>query len=308
MTLPPDQVSVRAPAKINLQLRVGAPRSDGFHPLATVYQAVGLYDDLTVREAAEWSVSLAGDEWVDLSAVPDTGENIAIRAGRALAAYHGLERSARIEIRKGIPVAGGMAGGSADAAAALVALDRLWDLRTSDHDLLALAATLGSDVPFALVGGTAVGSGRGELVEPLTDHGEWWWVCRFSQEGLSTPKMYADYDRDVPCPPEPVIEEALLDALAGGDAEDLADALGNDLQAVAFARRPDLAAAADDGLDAGAVAALLSGSGPTVLFLCRNADHARTVAGEMIARGHDRVAAVPAPVAGAHVLPKEPKL
>ncbi len=174
----PRRVTVRAPAKINLHLGVGSPREDGFHPLATVYQAVGLYDDVTVSTWHEWDVQvrfeglLADPDASD--AVPDAGrvvpldtDNIAIRAGRALVEHHGLDLAAAITIHKSIPVAGGMAGGSADAAATLVALDRLWELETSDEDLLAIAATLGSDVPFALLGGTAGGTGRGEVVEPL---------------------------------------------------------------------------------------------------------------------------------------------
>ncbi|MGH3347486.1 MAG: 4-(cytidine 5'-diphospho)-2-C-methyl-D-erythritol kinase, partial [Nocardioides sp.] len=132
-------VTVRAPAKINLHLGVGAPRPDGYHPLMTVYHAVALYDDVTVDPADDWAVAVEAVGAVDVSAVPTDHTNLVVRAGRALAEHHGLDRAARIRIRKGIPVAGGLAGGSADAAATLVALDRVWKVDTGDADLFALA-------------------------------------------------------------------------------------------------------------------------------------------------------------------------
>jgi 4-diphosphocytidyl-2-C-methyl-D-erythritol kinase len=179
-------VTVRAPAKINLHLGVGPGRPDGYHELATVYQAIGLYDDVTATEALDWAVTVTGSGDLDTSEVPLDDDNIAIRAGRMLAEHHGVDRSASLAITKSIPVAGGLAGGSADAAATLVALDRLWDLQTSDADLLALAGRLGSDVPFALLGGTAYGTGRGELGEPVADNGQGWWVVVPYDEGLSS--------------------------------------------------------------------------------------------------------------------------
>ena len=188
-------VTVRAPAKVNLYLGVGPVREDGYHPLSTVYQAIGLYDDVTVVDASDWSVAVAPTGDIDCSGVPLDESNLAVRAGELLARHHGLDRAAAIEIHKGIPVAGGLAGGSADAAAALVALDRLWALETSDDELLALAGRLGSDVPFALIGGTAYGTGRGEQVEPVTDRGDWWWVVVPDDEGLSTAEVYATFDR-----------------------------------------------------------------------------------------------------------------
>lgn len=301
------RVTVRAAAKVNLHLGVGAPRPDGFHPLVTVYQAVGLYDDVTVSPAEAWSVTVSGS--VDLASVPRGADavagNLAVRAGRALAAHHGLrDRAAAIHLDKGIPVAGGMAGGSADAAAALVALDRLWSLGTPDADLLGLAARLGSDVPFSLLGGTALGTGRGELVEPVEDAGSWWWVAVPSGQGLATPSVYRRFDDLVPgAPAAPAHPAALLRALSAGDPVALAAALRNDLQAPALDLRPDLAATFEAGLDAGALAALLSGSGPTVLLLAEDAAHARRVAAGLLDRGVGAVLVMPAPVAGAHVLP-----
>jgi len=296
-------ITVRAAAKFNLYLGVGPVRPDGFHPLATVYQAIGLYDDVTVSTADDWTVAVTADDHVALAEVPTGDDNIAVRAGKALVAHHGLASAARVEIHKGIPVAGGLAGGSADAAATLLALDRLWDLRTSDEDLLALAAGLGSDVPFALLGGTASGHGHGEIVEPVTDTGEWWWVVVGNEQGLSTPAVYRAFDEHTGGhAPAPEIPAGLLDALAKGDADLLAGALGNDLQHPALGMRPDLARAFADARAAGALAALLSGSGPTVLLLCRDATHARLVAGELRQHGHDRVWVAPGPVAGAHVV------
>jgi 4-diphosphocytidyl-2-C-methyl-D-erythritol kinase len=296
-------VTVRAAAKINLYLGVGTVRQDGFHPLATAYQAVGLYDDVRVEDADAWSVSVTGADHVALAEVPQDASNIAIRAGLALAAHHRLERAAAIEIHKGIPVAGGLAGGSADAAATLLALDRLWSLETSDRDLLRIAGELGSDVPFALLGGAASGHGHGELVEPLEDTGAWWWVVVGNETGLSTPAVYRHFDELNPeGVTDPVIPGRLVEALRAADVELLAAHLGNDLQEAALDLRADLRRTFDDGAEAGALAALLSGSGPTVLLLCRDASHAREVAGAMLASGHEHCWAVPAPVAGAHVV------
>ncbi|MEP9384693.1 4-(cytidine 5'-diphospho)-2-C-methyl-D-erythritol kinase [Nocardioides sp. KR10-350] len=290
-------VTVRAPAKINLYLGVGPRRPDGFHPLATVYQAVGLYDDVTVTDAEDWSVVLSEP----IAGVPLDDSNLAVKAGRALVAHHGIDRRARIEIHKGIPVAGGMAGGSADAAATLVALDRLWELGTSDHDLLTLAAGLGSDVPFALVGGTAAGSGRGEVVTPLQDDGSWWWVVVPDDEGLSTPSVYAAYDRLHPSPPVPEIPAVMYDALRRGVPDHLAVAVRNDLEDATLDLRPELEDTLQAGMRAGAIIAMVSGSGPTTLYLCEDADNARAVAAAL-RDGHPDVRVAAAPVAGAHVV------
>ncbi|MGH3353880.1 MAG: 4-(cytidine 5'-diphospho)-2-C-methyl-D-erythritol kinase [Nocardioides sp.] len=297
-------VTVRAAAKFNLHLGVGPLREDGYHPLATVYHAIGLYDDVTVRDAAQWEVAVTAEDHIALGEVPTGDDNIAVRAGRALAGHHGVDRAAKIEIHKGIPVAGGLAGGSADAAAALVALDRLWALETSDEDLLSLAAQLGSDVPFALIGATAIGGGRGEIVAPVPDNGAWWWVAVGNEQGLSTPSVYRAFDElgGSDRGGDPQVSEGLLAALAKGDPDLLAGALANDLQAPALSLRPDLAQTFADGEEAGALAVQLSGSGPTIMMLCRDATHAREVAGAMQAKAYDRVWAAPGPVAGAHVV------
>jgi len=294
--------TVRAPAKINLHLGVGAPREDGFHPLVTVYQAVGLCDDVTASRSPGWTLGVTVPDWIDADAVPVTGDNLVDRAARLLAGHHGVELHAAVSVAKTIPVAGGMAGGSADAAAALVALDRLWELETSDDDLLALAAELGSDVPFALVGGTALGTGRGELVEPVRDPTTWWWVVVPSGEGLSTPEVYRRFDELTPdAPAEPGPAKALLKALGTGDPVVLAGALHNDLEPAALDLRPDLSDLLELGEQNGALRGMVSGSGPTCLFLAEDADAAREVAARL-SEDHGVVLVTNGPVAGAHVV------
>jgi 4-diphosphocytidyl-2-C-methyl-D-erythritol kinase len=298
-------VTVRAAAKINLYLGVGRAREDGFHPLETVYQAIGLYDDVTVTDAPEWSVHTAADAGIDLAAVPDGDANIAVRAGRALTAHHDLGLTARIQIHKGIPVAGGMAGGSADAAATLVALDRLWGLETSDDDLLAIAARLGSDVPFALIGGTALGSGRGELVTPVADATELWWVVVPHPVGLPTPGVYRHFDvlaeRGAIVATEPRVPPDLLDALAAGESEALGPLLANDLAAPAYDLRPDLSELRGRLEAVGSDAVLLSGSGPTHLMLFDDVERARAAAADLTEADIVHWLA-PGPVAGCHVI------
>ena len=297
-------ITVRAPAKINLHLGVGAVRADGFHPLDTVYQAIGLYDDLTVRSDEGWGIDVRAAAYVASGALPPPGLNIVDRAARLLADLHGLDPVGAVDIYKDIPVAGGMAGGSADAAAALVALDRLWQVGTSDDDLLRLAAALGSDVPFALLGGSAHGTGRGEVVRQVPDAGTWWWVLVPSAEGLSTPEVYRRFDalNDDP-DPLPLSSTVVLAALAAGDPHALAAALHNDLQAAALDLRPDLGDLLEAGERAGALRGLVSGSGPTVVFLAESSAAAREVAGRL-AEDAAVVLVANGPVAGAHVVPE----
>lgn len=304
-------ITVRAPAKINLFLGVGAPRSDGFHPLATVYQAIGLYDDVRARSGGTGTtpvrVVLEAADHVDAGAVPlAPGTNLVHRAAELLGAHHGRRLRAEITISKAIPVAGGLAGGSADAAAALVALDRLHDLQTPDDVLLDLAAALGSDVPFSLVGGTAAGVGRGEQVsayaDPAIADAAWWWVIVPSREGLSTPLVYAHFDRlRADAAESVVVPDRVIAALASQDPITLAAVLHNDLQAPAMDLRPDLRDVLDDGEEAGALRGIVSGSGPTCAFLCESADHAREVAGAL-REAYEVVLVATGPVAGAHLV------
>ncbi len=298
-------VTVRAPAKINLHLGVGRPRNDGYHPLDTVFQAVGLYDDVRAADG-DGRVSVEPAAYLPVGVLPQPADNIVTRAAQLLAetADESIELApVDLHVEKRIPVAGGMAGGSADAAATLVALDRLWDLETPDELLLELAASLGSDVPFALLGGTAHGTGRGERLHPQTDRATWWWVVVPSHEGLSTPAVYRRFDEMFPdAPPTPASSAAVASALSSGDPQHLAAALHNDLEAAAIDLRPGLADLIAHGEGEGALRGLVSGSGPTVLFLCESGDHARALADRLQGDDVPVVLVANGPVAGAHVL------
>ncbi|MFJ8887674.1 4-(cytidine 5'-diphospho)-2-C-methyl-D-erythritol kinase [Streptomyces sp. NPDC102402] len=294
-------VTVRVPAKVNAQLAVGAPRPDGFHDLANVFLAVGLYDEVTVTPADALRVTCSGP---DAGQVPLDATNLAARAAIALAARHGIAPDVHIHIAKDIPVAGGMAGGSADGAAALLACDTLWSTGASREELLEICAELGSDVPFSLVGGAALGTGRGEKLTPIEVGGTFHWVFAVADGGLSTPAVYGEFDRLAAGTrvPEPVASPALLTALGKGDTTALAEALSNDLQTAALSLRPSLADTLAVGTAAGALAALVSGSGPTTAFLTADEESARTVADALLASGtcrSTRVALSPAPGATA---------
>ncbi|MFC4050261.1 4-(cytidine 5'-diphospho)-2-C-methyl-D-erythritol kinase [Actinomadura syzygii] len=288
-------MTVRVPAKVNLQLGVGPIRDDGYHDLVNVFHAVSLFDEVTVETAAapEVRVQAAPYSRVSVADVPADQDNLAARAARLVAARLGVDAHAAIRIRKAIPVAGGMAGGSADAAAALVACARLWDDRDEPvlnrADLVELGAELGSDVPFAVLGGTAVGVGRGERLTPALTRGTFHWVFATADGGLSTPAVYAECDRlraeegapdagDAGGAPAARVSEPLMTALATGDAKGLGAALTNDLEAAALALRPSLGRVLDAGRDHGAVGALVSGSGPTCAFLAEDEEDAADLA------------------------------
>ncbi|MEU9439580.1 4-(cytidine 5'-diphospho)-2-C-methyl-D-erythritol kinase [Streptomyces sp. NPDC048304] len=295
-------VTVRVPAKVNVQLAVGAARPDGFHDLANVFLAVGLYDEVTVTPADELRITCEGP---DAAQVPLDRTNLAARAAIALAGRRGIEPDVHIHIAKDIPVAGGMAGGSADGAGALLACDRLWGTAASRAELLAICADLGSDVPFSLVGGAALGTGRGERLTALEVGGTFHWVFAMAERGLSTPAVFREFDRlaegrDIP---EPVASPELLQALAKGDAEALGAAVANDLQPAALSLFPELAGTLEAGRGAGALAALVSGSGPTTAFLTRDAESAQKVAAALRASGTCKAVRTAAgPVPGATVL------
>jgi 4-diphosphocytidyl-2-C-methyl-D-erythritol kinase len=266
----PGAVTVRAPAKVNVELRVGPRRGDGFHELATVFQAVSLHDEISVTRWDEWQVVPAGTY---AGLVPTDGHNLAVRAAQLVAEQWDVDEKLSIRIDKDIPVAGGMAGGSADAAAALLACDQLWGLGLTRDELSEIASTLGSDVPFPLTGGNAMGSGRGEQLAPVLARGTFHWVFAISDVGLPTPAVYAECDRlrdltgsatDVPAPQ---VSSELMAALRSGDPAALGLALHNDLEPAAFSLRPDLRELRDAGVEFGALGGIVSGSGPTVAFL-----------------------------------------
>ena len=263
---PLDVVRVRVPAKVNLALCVGPVGDDGYHPLGTVFHALSLFDEVVASPAApgEFTLEVSGEGVAD---VPTDDRNLAVRAARLLAQRHGDETlGVHLQLRKTIPVAGGMAGGSADAAGALLACSVLWDLDTTPDDLHELAAELGSDVPFGLVGGNAIGRGHGDQLLPVLSRGTYHWVLALADGGLSTPSVFRRFD-ELGAHGDVVIPTEVTDALAKGDAAALGRALRNDLQDPALDLRPELAATLQAGTDAGALGALVSGSGPTCAFL-----------------------------------------
>lgn len=298
-------VTVRAPAKINLHLAVGPPRPDGFHEVATAYHAISLYDEVVATWGGELRVSVTGADGIPVEGVPTDERNLALRAVLHFADAVDMAPDVGLHITKGIPVAGGMAGGSADAAAAIVACDALWQTGMTRAELTRVAATLGSDVPFSLVGGTALGTGRGEILTPVLARGRFHWVVAIADGGLSTPAVYAECDRlraddDIP---EPGVSDALMSALRGGDAHALGAALHNDLQEAALSLRPELRQTLDTGSAAGALGAMVSGSGPTVVFLAQGPEHAIDLAVALSATGTCRaVKRATGPVAGARPL------
>ncbi|GAA1835829.1 4-diphosphocytidyl-2-C-methyl-D-erythritol kinase [Microlunatus capsulatus] len=292
------------PAKINLALKVGGRRPDGYHPLATVYHAVSLYDEVEAvwAEPDEFDVQVTGE---GADQVPLDDSNLALRAARLLARTHGPYDSlgASLSIRKAIPVAAGLAGGSSNGAAALLACSVLWDLDVSPEALRELAAELGSDVPFALLGGTALGSGRGEEVVPALARGTYHWVLAFGHHGLSTPAVYGRFDELTPDAAAPEVPDDLMGALRSGDPALLGAALSNDLQDAALDLQPRLRQVLEAGLEYGAVGAVVSGSGPTCAFLAAGEAAAIDLAVALSADGVCReVRRVSGPVVGARVL------
>jgi 4-diphosphocytidyl-2-C-methyl-D-erythritol kinase len=283
---------VASPAKINLHLSVGPRRADGYHDLATVFQALDLVDEMFVEVADELTLE------TDAKDVPTGPDNLAFQAAALLQDRFDIRRGARMVLSKSIPVAGGMAGGSTDAAAALVGCNSVWGAPASHTDLLELAAEVGSDVPFCLHGGTALGSSRGEVLTPVLTTGEFTWVVAASFKELSTPAVYRKFDAmagdDVPPPSVP---PDLLVALRSGDREAVGASLHNDLQRPAIALLPELDMLLEAGLDFGALGAMVSGSGPTTVFLARDHEHGLELAVMLSATGFCRstqVATAPA--------------
>jgi 4-diphosphocytidyl-2-C-methyl-D-erythritol kinase len=276
----PAMVHAKAPGKINVFLKVGALLPDGYHDVAIAYQAVSLYEEVRAYPADDFSVAISGT--VELSRVPLDGSNIAIRAARLLARKTGYRGGAHLEIGKHVPVTGGMGGGSADAAATLLACDELWGTDLPREQMLALATELGSDVPFAFTGGTAIGTGRGDQLSPALAQGQFQWVLALADFGLSTPAVYSELDshrdrhsQDIfPATAQPFVDANVLQALRAGDPHQLAETLYNDLQAPALHLEPSLASVLELGEENGALAGIISGSGPTIAFLTADLDNA----------------------------------
>jgi len=310
----PPPVTVRVPAKVNLHLAVGETRPDGFHDLVTVFHAVNLYDEVIVASTDTPGVEVHGEGAPGAAVEVAADEtNLAWKAVLALSRHVGREPLVRVGLRKGIPVAGGMAGGSADAAATLVGLSALWKLDLPRDQLAPLAAQLGSDVTFALHGGTALGTGRGEQLVPVLTRHTVYWVIALHHRGLSTPTAFGELDRlravarsadgSNPGPPRVGAVEPVVEALANGDPNQLALVLGNDLQAAAVSLEPTLRRTLRAGVEAGALAGIVSGSGPTCAFLCSDEASAIRVAAELAGVGVCRgVRVARGPVPGARVV------
>jgi len=299
--IPPHAVTAKAPGKINPLLRVGPPRADGYHDLLTCFVAVNIFETVTVWPAEEFQVTIQGDAHVD--EVPLDDNNLVLKAAQAISSVTGVLDPVAIHIDKQIPVGGGMAGGSADAAAALLAVDELWQTKLSTETLITLAANLGSDVPFLLEGGACVGRGRGEILEPVSSH-QLWWVVLPQAAQLSTPAMYQSLDvlrqdETVDLPDQ--VSKEFLDALYQGDAVRLGPLLHNDMQRSALNALPSLEKVLEVGVQAGAEGVLVSGSGPTVVWLARNKNHADILVEQATAKGWF-ARATSSPARGAHVV------
>jgi 4-diphosphocytidyl-2-C-methyl-D-erythritol kinase len=301
-------VHVRAPGKINVFLKVGAVMDDGYHDVATAYQAVSLYEDVFASHADDFSVEFAGGH-IDTAGLETDGSNLAVRAARLLARVSDYRGGVHLEISKNVPIAGGMGGGSADAAATLLACDALWGTELGREELLVLASELGADVPFAFTGGTALGTGRGDQLSPALAKGQFQWVLALPDHGLSTPEVYRELDRhrerhaqDIfPASRQPQVDTDVLQALRAGDPHMLAESLHNDLQAAALHLEPRLGAVLEVGEANGALAGIVSGSGPTVAFLAADLDGALELQIALSAARH-HVVRVTGPVAGARIV------
>lgn len=284
------EVTVRVPGKVNLYVRVGALRPDGYHDLTTVFHAVSLFDEVSLIASPEPSIEVHGEGSADSACpVPLDESNLAWRAVVAVAELAARDPEVRIVLDKTIPVAGGMGGGSADAAATLVGMSALWKLDLSREQLMALAVGLGSDVPFALQGGTSVGTGRGERLVRVAARRRLHWVFALHQRGLVTPTVFRELDRmraaEGPASTTCGITgtEPILESFSHGRLGQLASQMSNDLQAAAISLEPSLRRTLRVGVEAGAaLAGIVSGSGSTCAFLCDDRSAARSVAAELV--------------------------
>jgi 4-diphosphocytidyl-2-C-methyl-D-erythritol kinase len=303
--MPVKSVTVRVPAKVNLQLSVGPKEADGYHNLVSVFQAISIFDDITIKLGAPGSgltISVTGDQ---THGVPADANNLAAKAVSLISKEYDLTVDAHIEIKKSIPVAGGMAGGSADAAGTIIGIDYLYSLDMTREEMIEIAAKIGSDVPFMLSGGTAIGTGHGDQLTAALSRGTYHWVLAVSTVGLSTPAVYAECDRlrgelEIV---EPQTNEALMQSLLAADASGVGAALVNDLQLAACSLRPAIRLVLDVGQEYGALGAIVSGSGPTVAFLVEDQDSGLDLAVALTSSGVvGSVVQAYGPVAGAKVI------
>ena len=298
-------MTVRVPAKVNLQLAVGPREGDGFHNLVSVFQAISIYDDVTISKTAPGSgitIAITGDH---THGVPADSTNLAVKAAQLIADDYQFAVDIHIEVNKSIPVAGGMAGGSADAAAVIVGLNDLYNLEMTREEMLEFGSQLGSDVPFMITGGTAVGQGRGDQLTAALSRGTYHWVLALSTVGLSTPAVYQECDRlraglDIAAPQT---SDALMQSLLSADPKAVGLTLQNDLQSAACSLRPALTLVLDVGEEYGALGAIVSGSGPTVAFLVADEEQGLDLAVALTSSGVvGSVARAYGPVPGAKVI------
>ena len=298
-------VVARVPAKVNLQLSVGPLGSDGYHEVTTVFQAISLFDDVTVATALPGTgitISITGDT---AHGVPVDNSNLAIKAAQLMAKTYDLPPDLIIKLKKEIPVAGGMAGGSADAAGVIVGLDSLFELGISRDEMESVGSKIGADVPFSICGGVAIGTGRGDQITPALAKGSYNWVLALSGQGLSTPSVYQECDRlrEGLSIATPQVSEPLMQALRAGDAKALGKALSNELQSAACSLRPALRLVLDVGVDYGALGGIVSGSGPTVAFLVTDDEHAMDLTVALSSSGVvSSVVRATGPAAGARII------
>jgi 4-diphosphocytidyl-2-C-methyl-D-erythritol kinase len=303
--MPVKSVTVRVPAKVNLQLSVGPKEADGYHNLVSVFQAISIFDDITIKLGEPGSgltISVSGDQ---THGVPADANNLAAKAVALISKEYDLTVDAHIDIKKSIPVAGGMAGGSADAAGTIIGIDYLYSLDMTREEMIEIAAKIGSDVPFMLSGGTAIGTGHGDQLTAALSRGTYHWVLAVSTVGLSTPAVYAECDRlrgelEIV---EPQTNEALMQSLLAADAPGVGSALVNDLQLAACTLRPAIRLVLDVGQEYGALGSIVSGSGPTVAFLVADQDSGLDLAVALTSSGVvGSVVQAYGPVAGAKVI------
>jgi len=299
----PSSVVTRVPGKINLQLSVGPLQRDGYHPVATVFQAVSIFDDVKIALSDKPGITIhsaKSDERLPLDK-----NNLAFKAAELMAKKFDISDGMEITLNKEIPIAGGMAGGSADAGATIVGIDALFSLGLKRNEMEKIGSQLGADIPFTISGGTAIGTGRGDNITPVLSRGSYSWVLALSSSGLSTPAVYNECDRlreGLQVAP-PHVSDSLLQALSAGDAVALGKALSNDLQPAACSLKPALRLILDVGLDYGALGGLVSGSGPTVAFLAEHEDHALDLVVALTSSGVvGNVVRASGPVPGARVI------
>ena len=265
---------LRSYAKINLYLDVLGKRPDGYHNLETIFQSIDLFDEIEL-DVADGDVLFTCEH----QGVPQGEDNLVVRAARLLQRETGSSEGARIYLQKRIPVGAGLAGGSGNAAAALVGLNALWDLRISRARLLELGLELGSDVPFCLTGGTQAATGRGEVLDALPPLDNVWFALVHPPIHVSTASVFNDpamthSTEHVENDKSPSFRRAIEHVRRG----EWSNAVFNRLEPIVFARHPELAEAKSRLIAAGCIAAVMSGTGPTLVGVCPSREHAKRAA------------------------------